>query len=243
MAREASMPMGTGRLSPGPKHRANWLLRGLILVSVAAHSVIFLHISGLYQSRALTTIELTMREPQKPEVRDIPRPRIRSKQPLPPSPVKAVRADHRPVPRLRPMKLAPMDPTAPASLVETLDTSENTVIAAPSMAAWNGPALAGIGSFGTARDYLDMVRLRIEGKKKYPAPARARQIEGRVTVRFTIGRNGGVREVKIARSSRFAMLDDAALRAVRTASPFPRPPGHLFQAEVPLEITILFELT
>ena len=111
------------------------------------------------------------------------------------------------------------------------------------MAAWNGPALADAGAFGTARDYLDMVRLRIESKKKYPAPARARQIEGRVTVRFTIGRNGGVREVKIAKSSRFAMLDDAALRAVRTASPFPRPPGHLFQEEIPLEITILFELT
>lgn len=243
MGREASMPMGAEWDSSKPKRRANWLLRGLILVSVAAHSVIFLHISGLYRSRVLTAIELTLNEPQRPDVRDIPRPRIRPKQPPPPSPVKAVRANCRPVPALRAMKLAPMDPTAPSSLVETIDTPENTNVAAPSMATWSGPALADVGSFGTARDYLDMVRLRIESQKKYPAPARARQIEGRVTVRFTIGRNGGVRGVKIAKSSRFAMLDDAALRAVRTASPFPRPPGHLFQTEIPLEITILFELT
>jgi len=39
--------------------RPNWLLRGLIGVSLAIHIVIFLHISGLYNSKALSYIELT----------------------------------------------------------------------------------------------------------------------------------------------------------------------------------------
>ena len=197
---QASIPMDRVPDFPVKRRRANWLLRVLILVSVAAHSVIFLHISGLYRSKALTAIELTLKEPKPPQVRDIPRPRLRPKNPPPPSPIKTVKAVRRPVPKLRAMKLAPVDPTAPDSLVETIEQPQTPDIAAPTLAGWAPPEnLADTGEFGTARDYLDMVRLRIESKKQYPVNARARQIEGKVTVRFTIGRNGDVRKPKYPR--------------------------------------------
>ncbi|MDD9302611.1 MAG: hypothetical protein HUK40_09855 [Desulfobacter sp.] len=38
----------------------NWLLRGFILVSIGIHLVIVLHLTGIYQSRAVSYIELSM---------------------------------------------------------------------------------------------------------------------------------------------------------------------------------------
>ena len=235
---------GLAAAPPGPKRsRPNWLPRGLVVASVAVHTVIFLHISGLYRSCALTAIELTLTEPEGPEVRDIPRPRHRPRNPPLPSPFQTVTAIRRPVPRLQAMTLAPVDTIAPDSLMETLAPPRVPEISAPSLAGWHMAAPVDASRFGTVRDYLDMVRLRIESQKKYPVNARARQIEGRVTVRFTIGRDGSVRAVVVSGSSRVAMLDNAALKAVQMASPFPRPPGHLFPDEISLEITMLFELT
>lgn len=88
-----------------------------------------------------------------------------------------------------------------------------------------------------------MVRLKIERHKKYPDIARVKNIEGRVVVRFVITPDGGIREVKIAKRSRNRALDLAALRAVQDAAPFPKPPRRLFKGEIPLELTIVFELT
>ncbi len=55
-------------------------------------------------------------------------------------------------------------------------------------------------------------RLRQED---YPASARRDEIEGRVVVHARVMRSGRVEEVKVARRSGHAVLDEAALRAVR----------------------------
>jgi protein TonB len=88
-----------------------------------------------------------------------------------------------------------------------------------------------------------MVRLRIERHKRYPRLAKIRQIEGRAKVRFVIDPHGKVQDVMIVKGSRHQRLDEAALNAIRMASPFPRPPRHLFSGPISLEITIVFELT
>ena len=41
--------------------------------------------------------------------------------------------------------------------------------------------------FMTTASYLDMVRLKIESRKRYPETAKAGSIEGRVTIRFILG--------------------------------------------------------
>jgi protein TonB len=235
-----------GRLFPAAKRKGpgpNWLLRALILFSIGVHAAVFLHIAGIYRSEALTAIELTLKERDRPGVRDIPRPRHRPKHPPTPKEVDPLDARRRPLPDLKPMKMDPVDPKAPDSLVETLSMPDTPPVAAPPVAAWTGGTPVDAGGFGTARDYFDMVRLRIEGKKAYPSAARVRQIEGRVTVRFTIAADGTVRSAAVAKSSKNSALDEAALEAVRASSPFPRPPRHLFSGDLPLEITILFELT
>lgn len=73
--------------------------------------------------------------------------------------------------------------------------------------------------------YLEMVRLKIERHKKYPDTAKIRQIEGNVTVRFTITPKGSVYRVEIVKSSEHSILDTAALKAVNNADPFPKPPA------------------
>lgn len=55
-------------------------------------------------------------------------------------------------------------------------------------------------------------RLRQED---YPAQARRDEIEGRVVVHARVARSGRVEEVKVARRSGHAVLDEAALRAAR----------------------------
>jgi protein TonB len=101
----------------------------------------------------------------------------------------------------------------------------------------------GPGEYVTTNSYLEMVRLRIERYKRYPDAARCRNIEGRVTIRFIIKPDGGVRDVEVAKCSRNRALDLAALKAVQDAAPFPKPPSHLFKGAIPLELMIVFELT
>jgi protein TonB len=64
-----------------------------------------------------------------------------------------------------------------------------------------------------------------------------------VVIRFVITAEGDVRELQVAKSSNQEVLDTAALRAVKNAAPFPKPPRHLFEGDIPLEITVVFELT
>lgn len=67
---------------------------------------------------------------------------------------------------------------------------------------------------------------RIEriGNLNYPDAARLRHLHGNVVLSVAIGADGHVRGVTINHSSGYRVLDDAALRIVHLAAPFPRPP-------------------
>ncbi len=225
-------------------NRPNWLFRGLIGVSLVIHAFIFMHVTGLYNSSVLTYIELTMHDMSKPSVRDIPRPRFRPKTPEVQE-VKKLNVIQRQVPRLRPIKMEPPEKNLPDGLVEGIAMPDIPDTPGLAMADWAPGALvddAG-GDFATAQNYLEMVRLKIERHKKYPDLARVRNIEGRVTIRFVITPDGAVRQLEITRHSRNKDLDAAALRAVQAAAPFSKPPRRFFEGEIPLELTIVFELT
>jgi protein TonB len=104
---------------------------------------------------------------------------------------------------------------------------------------------ASVGSssaYGSAADYLGMVRMMIENHKLYPHPARQRRIQGQAVVRFVISADGSVTNVALVETSRHGILDKAALAAVKDAGPFPRPPKHLFNGPIPLQICVVFEL-
>ena len=77
--------------------------------------------------------------------------------------------------------------------------------------------------------YVDNWRLKIEriGNLNYPAEARARRIHGSLQLTVAIKADGEVEAVEINKSSGHKVLDQAAVRIVRLASPFERFPADI----------------
>ena len=218
------------------KRKPNRLLRGLVALSLVIHVFIFMHIAGIYNSKMLTFIELSLQDISKAPTRSIPRPRHRPKAPQPMD-VKRLKITQQRIPTFKPIKLEPSEKDLPDSLVEGISSPDIAATSGLNIADWNP------GELDTSSSYLEMVRLKIEQHKLYPDMARTRQIEGTVTIRFVITTDGDVRAVELVKPSRHTLLDSAALNAVKDAAPFPKPPKHLFKGEIPLELTIVFELT
>jgi len=65
------------------------------------------------------------------------------------------------------------------------------------------------------------VRKRLEQYKYYPMSARRRGIEGAVDVSFRLNADGRAEQMQLVSGSGYSILDDAALRTVRRAEPFP----------------------
>ncbi|MDR1899145.1 MAG: energy transducer TonB [Treponema sp.] len=112
--------------------------------------------------------------------------------------------------------------------------------AAPGVTTGNGVTAGGAGA---AADYLALIMRRLEEKKVYPLAVRKRGIEGDVTVRFTIGRNGAVTGITLeAAAHRF--LGQAAVETVKSAAPFPVPAGAAAgrEEQYPVRVTIRYRL-
>lgn len=81
--------------------------------------------------------------------------------------------------------------------------------------------------------YLHTWRERVErvGNLNYPDEAKRRGLRGTLELEVALGANGNVRQLKVRESSGHRILDDAAMRIVYMASPFPPFPEDL-SAEV-----------
>ncbi len=219
------------------KPKTNRLFTAMIVVSLVIHGLLFWYIADIYRSNQTTRINLTLRDASKPVGRPIPHPRRRHHSP------QTHEADKIDVPRHKvpPIKTEDLPKEAPDKITEAISAPDipDSGVAAGATGGWSG----GAPVFATTRDYFDMVRMKIESCKKYPAAARENQIQGRVGVRFVICGDGEVSSVKITDDSGNEGLDRAALKAVREASPLPPPPRNLFDKKtLQVEITIMFEL-
>lgn len=65
---------------------------------------------------------------------------------------------------------------------------------------------------------LALIRKAIERHKKYPQKAQKLQIQGICTIEFLLLASGEVRDIRILQSSGKALLDAAALQALKDAS-------------------------
>jgi protein TonB len=90
--------------------------------------------------------------------------------------------------------------------------------------------------------WQNAIVLHLNRNKRYPAAARAQDIQGDVHVRFVIDRSGQLTAVTIVRSSGHPLLDEEALAMLKRASPLPRPPpavaGELHELVVPIRFRI-----
>jgi len=81
----------------------------------------------------------------------------------------------------------------------------------------------GQGNYGKAN--FSYIQKKIQRSMSYPSSAKQMGITGRVTVAFTISKNGQASNIRVIGSSGNALLDAAAVAAVNKASPFPPPPS------------------
>lgn len=85
-------------------------------------------------------------------------------------------------------------------------------------------------------EYFALVQQKIGGFLFYPQEARLKGWEGVVALKLTIARNGDLKALDIAKSSGYPLIDEAAMSAVRNASPYPSLENYLEAEE--LEIVI-----
>jgi protein TonB len=86
------------------------------------------------------------------------------------------------------------------------------------------------------------VRTRIAQTKYYPRSARRRGFEGEPVVAFTLGNTGDLLELSINNPSQHKLLDEAALDAVKSASPYPPIPELLKVKTLRFKLPISFIL-
>ena len=99
------------------KRNSNRLLQTLIFISLGIHALLFMHISGIYRSQALSYIELTLRDVSKPYSREIPKPRVRTRAPKMPE-AKTLNIQKHYVPKTN---IEQVDNSSPDTLMEDVN--------------------------------------------------------------------------------------------------------------------------
>lgn len=70
------------------------------------------------------------------------------------------------------------------------------------------------------RGYMRMLKERIESIWKYPEKAAMLGISGELYIRFSIKRDGSIKDVKLMRTSGYKDLDEAAIKALKDGEPY-----------------------
>lgn len=143
---------------------------------------------------------------------------------------KVVKHKRRPKP-----EKAHKQPTKPARKAR----SEKRIAAQSSQAR----QAASAGRIANLEDqYRAQVRREIEKHKFYPARARRQRRQGTVTVAFSLARNGQPGELRLTRQCSSAVLNRAALEAVRKVGTFPPFPAEIHRLSWAFEIPLSYRI-
>lgn len=91
-------------------------------------------------------------------------------------------------------------------------------------------------------DYKSLVGGHIRRNRFSPPQSKKAGLSGDVKVRFVVDRKGGISGVSVAGSSGHGLLDSEAVQFIQRLSPVPAFPRDLKKAEIPLTITLKFDL-
>ena len=90
--------------------------------------------------------------------------------------------------------------------------------------------------------YSETIKQRIRDMKSYPPISRRLRETGSVQIDFTVSSDGYLETITISGSSGHDRLDQAAIDAVRNASPFDPIPSEINVDRLPMSIVLVFEL-
>ena len=192
-------------------HQPNWLFRGLILLSVGVHLVLFMQINHLYRPRDISRIELTLKQITSSFKRQIPKPEPPI-EPIPDSHEQIVAGAFKE--RIAPM--APLEYAMPAPVDPDSLPGKNLIPRIPVVEEVRGEAL-----------------------RRYERIARSRNVQGVVEIEFTIGRDGKMVSAGIVKSSGSRILDRTAVDAVKKVAPFAAPPSGPIVIQLPIKFKLL----
>jgi len=74
------------------------------------------------------------------------------------------------------------------------------------------------------KNHFMYIKEKIQKKIVYPRIARRRGLQGKAVVSFIVCKDGSITDVKIVESSGYKILDNSAIKTVKSAAPFPPPP-------------------
>jgi len=235
----------------------NEALRNFFLISLALHAVFLFYLGrSVFQKRFERRMEVELKSlaSNKP-TRNIPRPYRRPKA-LPKTqelktPVKSLIP--KPVLSHTPAKPFLDQKTIFAKAIEKIlipvsDSLKQSAVGVTdqirAVSPFQVPSKINVAynTFDQTLAYQGTIRRRIEQHKQYPPFAIKKGLEGSVDIRFLLYSNGRVEHIEIAKSSQIALLDEAALRAVRAGNPFPSFPESISHDSMIIEVTLNFEL-
>ena len=228
-------------------HKPNWLFRGLILLSVGIHLLLFTQVSHLYRPRDISRIELTLKQVSSFSQRQIPKLRPRSK-PLAEmyEPIQAEVLQSLSSP-MEPRQYVMPDPVDPNSLTGRKQTTQLPAVEDTTVAEWQDESESLTAESSADRDDDAMTRyyklisekVREEAFKRYERISKRRNVQGLVEIEFTIGRDGEVVSADIVKSSGSRILDRTALDAVNKVLPFAKPPKGSIVIQLPIKFELL----
>ena len=91
--------------------------------------------------------------------------------------------------------------------------------------------------------YSKLIKARLMQHWNYPKEAWENLIEGKVLVRFSLNRQGHLKEIKILNPSSYEILNLEAERAIRSAAPFPPFPGSVKVARLNIKADFAYKLS
>lgn len=244
---------------------SNRFLAITLILSMVIHGIVFWGFSHVPLFEAHIVQDLTFDAADEPPPRSIPRPRAAAREVQAPDDLKDMinikpsSRDLAPVPAN--MKAPPVDSAASAGGPRPsgmgMSTDSDGALHVPTVpgvsagsyglhiSQWNPSSvgdLTSVTDFSSPQMYFDMVKMRIEKNKIYPESAKSTHAQGSVGLRFTITPEGGIKNPEVTKTSRHAALDQAAIKALQDAAPFPKPPARFFKGDLTLQVSVLFEL-
>jgi protein TonB len=155
-----------------------------------------------------------------------------------PSPVVAAPPKIERKPEPTPAKPQPVREKKPIKkrLVERSTTAKADRIApdAPSPSA-------GASAAAAAASYRSILAAHLKRFKGWPSGAEARGEHGRVSINFTVSRNGRVTGARLTKSSGFASLDQEAMAWIQRAQPLPSFPAEIREATMNITAPLYWE--
>ncbi|MGH8688004.1 MAG: energy transducer TonB [Burkholderiales bacterium] len=172
--------------------------------------------------------------PPKAEVPPPPRPRPPKPRPAPIArPEPAPLPEPSPTPPPAPAVAAPAKPVPPVPVVTRIDPR---LLEAPPAPPAPPPEMLALGR------YRDAVIGAAAQFKRYPRVAIDNNWQGEVRVRMSIGADGRIAELAIARGSGYEVLDRQALEMFRNAKPVVPIPAELRGKPFELELRAVYNL-